>query len=365
MSTGREILLTGSVPLRPAANVFETVSAHLGTLAPRIPDGEQIGWSGAARRTFERHPMLEESKRVPLNAHGADPVPIFRLKLGFTVRDLKLGPYGYFENAMNSYREFKRLRDEGKIAPGIRYQCTLPGPGTSAFSIELPGDEILPLSRVALGEELDRIVAAIPADDLSVQIDVGMEAEHEEYLRRPDAFDQPLHKVFHWTLDQMADSVAWLANRVPASVELGFHICSIWHHDPEAGQDNTVLVDAANAITRRLTRGVSYLHLPVIPDHVDADYAKFKQLERGSKTKLYIGLLNFGDGLEGAKRRIAIAEKFVSDFGIGSFCGLGRPASPDTSGPTAHSHPPIPALRRATAETIGEYLDIHRAAALL
>ena len=40
-----------------------------------------------------------------------------------------------------------------------------------------------------------------------------MEAEHEEYLRRPDAWDQPMHKVFHWTLEQMADSAAWLAQR--------------------------------------------------------------------------------------------------------------------------------------------------------
>jgi len=43
MSAAREVLLVGSVPLAPAAAVFETVAQHLGALAPRIPDGEQIG----------------------------------------------------------------------------------------------------------------------------------------------------------------------------------------------------------------------------------------------------------------------------------------------------------------------------------
>src|SRR6185312_15013881 len=66
MAPSRDVLLTGSVPLRPAEKVFETVARHLGGVAPRIPDGEQIGWSSAARRTFERHPALEAYRQVPL-----------------------------------------------------------------------------------------------------------------------------------------------------------------------------------------------------------------------------------------------------------------------------------------------------------
>lgn len=103
----REVLLLGSLPLRPAEAVFDAVARHLGTLAPRIPDGEQIGWSSAARRTFHQHPMLEVHRYVALNAGGRDPVEIFRLKDGFAAKDLKLGPYGYVENAKQSYAAFK------------------------------------------------------------------------------------------------------------------------------------------------------------------------------------------------------------------------------------------------------------------
>ncbi|HWE75717.1 MAG TPA: hypothetical protein VG328_21335 [Stellaceae bacterium] len=365
MAQSRSVLLTGSIPLRPAEKVFETVAKHLGSVAPRIPDGEQIGWSSAARRTFERHPALELSRQVPLNAGGKDPVDIFRLRPGFAAGDLVLGPYGYVENATRSYAAFKKLKDDGVIPAKTRYQVTLPGPGTIGFCIELDADTLLPLAREALAREVEGIAAAIPAADLAIQLDIGMEAEHEEYLRRPDAWDQPLHRVFHWSLAQMADSVAWLANRVPAGVELGFHICSIWHHDPAGGQDNRVLVDAANAILERVTRRVDYIHLPVIPEHRQEDYTPFKDLALSPDTYLYLGLVNIADGVEGAKRRIAMAEKVVPNFGVGSFCGLGRPPLPDASGPTSHSHPPIPELTRATPETIGAVLDLHRQVAAL
>jgi hypothetical protein len=361
----REVLLVGSVPLEPASKVFEVVASHLGDLVPRIPDGEQIGWSSAARRAFERNDSLEMSRRVPLNALGADPVPIFKLKPGRSSKDLRMGPYGYAENARASYAEFVRLRGEGTIPSTTKYQVTLPGPGTSAFNIELSADELLPLARQALLEEIQNTISEIPVQDMAIQLDIAMEAEHEEYLRRPQAWDQPLHKCFDWTLAQMADSVAWLANRIPPQIELGFHICSIWHHDPGAGQDNEVLVDTANAIMSRINRPVGYLHIPVIPEHTAEDYLCFRRLELPDKAKLYLGLLNLADGIEGAKRRIAMATAAVPDFGISMFCGLGRPSTALARGPSSHSKPLVPELRRATSETIGEVLDLHRHAAML
>ena len=361
----RPVLLVGSVPLAPAARVFETVSRALGDLVQRIPDGEQIGWSGAARRTFREHPMLELSRRVPLNAHGADPVEIFRLKDGSRSDELVLGPYGYAENAIRSYAAFRTLRDQGVIAAGTRFQATLAGPGTTAFCIALPAEDILPISRAALAREIERMTAHIPARDLTIQLDIAMEAEHEEWLRRPQDFDQPLHTVFHWTLEQMAESAAWLANQIPAEVELGLHICSIWHHDPAAGQDNKVLVDAANAILGRIKRPVGYVHIPIIPEHTEADFAPLSDLQLPPEAQLYLGLLNLGDGLEGAAQRIAFAKTIGLNFGIGWYCGLGRPPLPDARGPSAHANPPVPALRRATADTLQSVLDLHRRAALL
>lgn len=362
----REVLLVGSFPVQGASKVFELVSEHLGSLVHQIPDGEQNGWILAAFGSHRDNPGLEKAGEVPVDADGLNPVPYYRLKPGTKADELRLGPYGIAENAKASYAEFKALRDQGRIAPGVRFQATMPGPGTTVTVIQMPAEDILPLAREALARELEQILEAIPADDLTIQLDVAMEAEHEEYLRRPDEFDAPIHEVFHWTLDQMADSVAWLADRVPADVELGFHICSAWHHDPDAGQDNAVLVDVANALAQRITRPIAYTHIPLIPDHDDAAMVPFKDLQLHPETKLFLGVIHLTVGLVGVERLMATAAKVVPDFGVAGFCGMG-PAPANMMNKGFMYTPPPSLLKRVTARQIGAEatLDFHKAVAEL
>jgi hypothetical protein len=373
--TPREVLLIGSIPVRPVELLFETVAVHLGPLARRIPDGEMMGWLRQVWRSHALNPALEEDGTTKLNGTASLALPLYRLKPGLAPKDLTLGPYGYAENARLSYAAFNRLRRDGKIPPATRLQVCMAGPGTTSYVIKLPADELLPIARAALLREIEAMVAAIPPADLAIQLDVAMEAEHEEYLRRPQAFDTPVHEVFHWTHEQMAESVAWIADRIPDEVELGFHICSIWHHCPEGGQDNEVMVDTANLLSARIDRPIAYIHIPIVPEHDSAmDYAPLKRLRLHPETKLFLGLLNLADGLEGARRRIELAESVVADFGVSFFCGLGMPPGGYGEGepgglrrisgagdPTAHAL--NPELRRATATTIGDVLDLHRKAA--
>jgi hypothetical protein len=353
----REVLLVGSVPLRPARTVFEAVGERLAGLVKRIPDGDQHGWVMAATSSFAQNEALEPSKRARISRGGVE-VQLYRLKEGKRSNDLRLGPYRYAETAASSYAEFKGLRAAGKIPEGVRFQVTLPGPGTSAYLVGLPADELLPIAREALAREIDAIVAVVPAADLTIQLDIAMEAEHEEWLRNPTAFDTPVHEEFDWTLEQMAESAAWLANHVPPSVELGFHFCSIWHHYQAGGQDNAVLVDAVNAITSRVTRPIAYVHIPTIPEHAEDDFAPLSGLQLGAETTLFLGVIHSGDGVEGAMRRIRAAETTLADFGIASFCGLGIPELAEI--------PDLPkGLRNgSTPETVGDVLDIHRQVAM-
>jgi hypothetical protein len=375
----REILLVGSVPLRPVSKVFETVARHLGELAPRIPDGEMMGWLRSIWRSHAENPGLQQVGIAKLNGRATVGAPIYRPKPGVKPEELKLGPYGYVANAVASYAEFRKLRDAGKIPPRTRMQITMPGPGTTSFIVQMDAATLLPIARAALWAEIEGILNAIPAADLTIHLDVAMEAEKEEYVRRPNAFDTPIQTAFYWTQDQMAESVAWLAERIPVEAELGFHICSIWHHWPDSGQDNAVLVDTANALARRIKRPIAYVHIPVIPEHDKAeDYAAFKQLNLHPETSLILGLVNLQDGLEGARRRVALAEQVLPNFGIAMFCGLGMPpadggyeaqrralglqAIKSAFPPEAPQHP---GLRRATPEDIGEVLDLHRQVAEL
>jgi hypothetical protein len=254
-------------------------------------------------------------------------VPLFQPKPGVDVSQIRLGPYGFAETAIRSYREFVERRERGQFRRDARFQVTMPGPGTSTFFIQLAPETLLPLAREALLREVERLDGAVPAADLTIQLDVAMEAEHEEWRRRPKAFDTPIHEEFDWTLEQMAESVAWLANRIDPDAELGFHICSIWHHYPHAGQDNTVLVDIANEIVSRVKRSIGYVHVPTIPEHTEEDFAPFANLRLPPETRLYLGVIHGDDGFEGAIRRIDAARKVIPDFGIASFCGLGQPAA--------------------------------------
>jgi hypothetical protein len=323
----REVLLVGSVP--------------------RSPDGDQNGWVIAALQSFIDDPAFEVSRQVALS-EGGIVVSMVRLKEGVEPSDVVLGPYGFAEEARKSYETFREMRDQGRFATDARFQVTMPGPGTSSYFIELPSDIVLPLARQALAREVEKLVDEIPAADLTIQIDIAMEAEHEEWRRRPQDFRTPIHEAFDWTLEEMADSVGWLANQVPEQVELGFHVCSIWHHYPAAGQDNRAIVDEANAVLRRIERRVDYLHVPTIPEHRDSDFRLLADLQLAPETKLYLGLIHAGDGVEGAQRREREAMPHLGDFGVASFCGLGIPtvATEDSGG-----------------EALVTVLDLHRALA--
>ena len=87
------------------------------------------------------------------------------------------------------------------------------------------------------------------------------------------------------------------------------------------------------------------------------------------ETELYLGLLNLADGIDGARRRIALADAVRPEFGIAFYFGLGLPPA-ESVPPSAHAERATSAayhagLRRATPETIGDVLDLHRTASEL
>jgi hypothetical protein len=67
------------------------------------------------------------------------------------------------------------------------------------------------------------------------------------------------------------------------------------------------------------------MHMPVPIDRADAAFfAPLQHLRLGPGTELYLGLVHAQDGVEGTKRRIAAAKKYVQNFGIASECGISR-----------------------------------------
>lgn len=327
----RAVLLTGSVPREPATEVFRLATAHLGPFLGRIPDGEQGGWGGTGV-LGQQNPQLEPGPTAKMTNSATPfndfpPITMGKLRAGVSPADFTFPPTGVAALKLASYQEFRALKETGAIRPEVRFQASMPGPVTVGGTLSMPLDVGARAAGRADIEEIEQILAVVPHEELTIQLDLAVEVESEEIRRRPDAFDMPLFRHMFdgwgdWGFDDLVDEVVRVAAAVPPDVELGFHLCGTWHIDHRGGQDLNVHVDWANALADRIDRRIGYIHMPSIPQHGPADYAALSRLKLDGSTKLFLGLIHGADGIEGARRRIDAAAEFRSDFGVAHFCGL-------------------------------------------
>ena len=87
-----------------------------------------------------------------------------------------------------------------------------------------------------------------------------------------------------------------------------------------------MLTEVANTLSRVVPRSIQWIHVPVPRSRDDAAYfIPLQGLQLKPETELFLGLLHFTDGEEGAKRRLRAAEAEVKrEFGLATECGLGR-----------------------------------------
>lgn len=335
---GRSVLLVGSVPLSSAEEVFEAVGLELGPFVKRMPDGEtgpRSAWIVCQGEPMKNSQGLEVGGERILQ--GGIRNPRYKIKEGLKPEDVKFARLGYADNALASYKIFKRLKGFGKIPAQVRFQVCLPTPlaVVNAFFVAAEVRRIWPLYEGHLLKELDEITRAIPHDELAIQIDIA--SEMHSFLEVPE-----LQQAY--PIDELIDAFARLGNRVPEDVELGIHLCygDPGHKHVREPTDTGRMIDVYHRLTTAVHRTITWLHMPVPRDRDDDPYfAPLRDLRLKSGTEFYLGLVHLTDGIEGAKRRAAAAERVVSGFGIATECGFGR-------------RPP---------ETIAELLRLHRAVA--
>jgi hypothetical protein len=230
--------LNGSINLTGPEEVFRTVSSIAGETVRRIPDGE----TDARRDGLER--------QVPILAAAA----------------------------VSSYEIFKWLRDdEQAMLPETRFQVSLP-------------------SVAGAQDELDRILTAIPHEDLALQ------------------WNAPADSA-------VADELAQLSSWVAADVPFGYHLCDGRRRDPG---DMSQLVAVANAISESGGRAPAWFSFPVPPERDDdAFFQPLADLRLAAETHPYLGLVH-EDGLDAIQRRIAAAKRYLNRFGVCAGCGVGE-----------------------------------------
>jgi len=324
----RNVHLVGSVPMASAAEVFETVNAALGSRIKRLPDGEtgaRSDWITWLEPVFADHPAFEKSGeffRVHASGTGRER---YTLKPGVAPRDVRFDNLFYADIAKRSYADFKRLKDAGSIAPGKKFQVDLV-PAHSViwlFLVDRLHAPIDPIYNEAVKREIDKITAAIPHGELTIQFDVAsavfarLERNEASSYGRTKA---EMQKTF-------GDISVDLGNRVPDDVELLYHLCygdSNHRHVVEPA-DMGDMVDFANHVSQQIRRPVQLVHMPVPRDRADdAYFAPLRRLALRPETELCLGLVHYTDAVEGTRKRLATAKKYATNFSIATECGFGR-----------------------------------------
>lgn len=324
----RELYLVGSVPMDNARAVFETVSAVFGPRIRRIPDGEtgeRLNWVFWQEALFANHPAFERSDRdFQLHATSGK-ARRYRLKPGLNARDVTFDNIFYADVAISSYHTFRTLKDEGKISPGTRFQVDLV-PAHSVIWLFVDEDlheAIDPIYNAAVKREIDKLSAAIPHDQLAIQLDVASAVFAR--LERGDvsSYGATKQEMF----DTFSRILLDLGNHVPADIELLYHFCygDAGHRHVVEPTDMGDMVELANRLSAGAQRNIELIHMPVPRDPSDDAYFEpLRRLQLRPETQLCLGLVHYTDGVEGARKRLATAEKFVRDFSIGTECGFGR-----------------------------------------
>lgn len=327
----KEVLLVGSIPLDTADEVFRTFGATLGPSLAAMPDGE-VGprkhWisrvhyqvlAGHAELETARHPAPENGVER-LNPRNAADSWLFKVRDG--VERVSFGDpgwrLGYTRDAVNSYFVFKTLREKGVLAKHLRFQVSMPSV-ISALPPRIfpnPADvaKIRPGYTDALAAEIGMIAQQIPNDDLAIQWDCSTEVQ--------DVYGAVPGFPKDGAIERNVAQFRRLSPLVPEKVLLGYHLCfgTLGGWPRFAPADLSATVDLANAVIEASGRRVDWIHIPVLPDVGETFFVPLKNLKpRG--TRVYLGVVHH---MNGFKERLALARKYLSDFGVAAYCGFGR-----------------------------------------
>jgi hypothetical protein len=328
-----ELLLVGSLPADSTESALRSAAGFFGDLVFALPDGEtgpRAAWVG-----YERERLVRPNPDVIVTEETASPTgiprhayetPVFAIRPGAT--GLHWDSWPRIDDAIAGYQVFARLRAEGVIPAGLRFQVGLPFPASAlnGFKADFAAD--YPVAAQAfedlVGRELARLTGAIPPGDLAIQWDMAYET-------------QDLERVLAWTpegaWERFAGPVTRLTRLIPDQTLVGYHLC--YGTFPEwpmyEARDMALLVRMANFAVANSGRQVDWLHLAG-PRYLRSEDRSFfrplADLEPGD-ARVFLGIVLPIDGEPGLRRRHATASRYLDGFGVAMYCGFGRQPGAD------------------------------------
>jgi hypothetical protein len=267
-----------------------------------------------------QHPAPDENgveRQFPRNAADS-----WRFKVKEGVREVRFGDpgwrLGYARDALNSFFVFRAMKERDVLPKHLRFQVSIPIVNSVLPPRIFPNQEdlarIRPGYTAATRAEIATIIAKIPNDELALQWDCSTELQ--------DAYGSIPGYPIESAIERNLDEVRELSPQVPGAVALGYHFCfgTLGGWPRFAPDDLGPAVKLANAFVAASGRRVDWIHLPVLDRSDAAFFAPLTQLDpRGAR--VYLGVIH---NMGRFAIRIAVARKFLPDFGLGAYCGLGR-----------------------------------------
>ena len=328
-----DLLLVGSLPAESTEDALRLGGELFGDKVFALPDGEtgdRLLWvMFEAFNLFKDHPDVEVLReQVPApgmpEMFPANVWSLMELRFRDRGKEVRYETLPRIDAAIESYAVFKRLREEGVIPAGVRFQVCLPFP-LSAWGNWFPDwDKDFPIHvrayEEAMNREIPRLLEAIPAADLAIQWDVCIEVLDLERLYTNGSIDTA------W--DRFAGPCGRISRAIPEEVLLGHHLC--YGTAPEwpmrEAQDMGLIVRMANACVETSGRRVDWLHLAGPRSLRSKDESFFRPLQelRSGDARVFLGLVLPADGVDGLSRRVETASNYLEDFGVAMYCGFGR-----------------------------------------
>src|SRR5690242_993568 len=131
-----DLLLVGSLPADSTGSALRQAAEFFGDLVFALPDGEtgpRAAWVGYERERLVRpNPdvvVVEETASPTGSPRHAYETPVFAVRDGVDAPHWDTWPR--IDDAIASYAVFARLREEGAIPRGLRFQVGLPFPASA------------------------------------------------------------------------------------------------------------------------------------------------------------------------------------------------------------------------------------------
>src|SRR5207249_4104507 len=134
-------------------------------------------WIFFQMQKFRQLPSLVPAGAAQGAEGDYEQIPSLRLADGVDPAEMTWPDLGYAGAYLGSHATFAALRGDGVIPDGVRFQVEYPTPlaSISAYIVPEQQQALLGSYERAMFADLDRLIAAIPHDEVAVQWDVAVE----------------------------------------------------------------------------------------------------------------------------------------------------------------------------------------------